>query len=56
MPLPKNSVEQLGQISKVVSKIQNIPSWPFTPSEKASIFLSVVVLWVVEILSRTLPQ
>jgi hypothetical protein len=54
--LPKNSVEQLGQISEVVSKIQNIPSWPFTPSEKMSIFLSVVVPWVGEILSRTLPQ
>ena len=56
MHLPKSSVEELSQTSKVVSKIQNVPSWPFTSSEKMSIFLSVIVPWVVEILGRLLPQ
>jgi len=52
MHLPKKSAEQLGQISEIVSKIQNVPSWPFTPSEKMSIFLSVIVPWIAEIVGR----
>ncbi|MGD2250715.1 MAG: hypothetical protein PVF58_20145 [Candidatus Methanofastidiosia archaeon] len=52
MRLPKYSVKQLDQIDTVASKIQNIPSWPFTSSEKISIVLSVIVPWVVEILGR----
>ena len=45
--LDKDSVEKLRQFYEIALKIKDVPSWPFSPSDKIGIFLSAIVPWVV---------
>ena len=44
------SLEQLERCSRFVHTVKEIPSWPFTPSERIGIFLVALVPWILEIM------
>ena len=46
--LDTKSVEQMKYYHEIAIKIKSIPSWPFSLSEKISILLGVIVLWVLQ--------
>lgn len=43
----KDSLEKLNQFYEIALKIRDVPSWPFSLSDKIGIFLSALVPWIV---------